>query len=145
MLLRFIRTLFFIFDRDGNGLIKLPGKNWSTAFPKRHPELKATTLQALEWDRHEHFIYEKVIEWYTVIKNPALKPRNVYNMNETGVLLAVLNSLKVLVSSDNLQKCRGTGKDSTKIIVINTKLYNAAENAFALLLDENQLLFEQTC
>ena len=42
------------------------------------------------------------------LKNPALKPHNVYNMDETGVLLAVLNSLKVLVSSDDLWKCRST-------------------------------------
>ena len=107
---------------DGNEAIKPPGKNWSTIFYKRHPELKATTLKALEWDQHEHSIYEKVVEWYTVIgkelKNPTLKPRNVYNIDETGVLLAVLNSLKVLVSSDNLQKCRGTEKDRTKITAI---------------------------
>src|SRR5580692_6829694 len=113
---------FPIQERDGNESIKPPGKNWSTTFHKRHPELKSTTLKALEWDRHEHSIYEKVVEWYTVIgkelKNPALKPRNVYNMDETGVLLAVLNSLKVLVSSDDLRKCRGTGKDCTRITAI---------------------------
>ena len=51
-----------IHERDGNESIKPPGKNWPTAFHKRHPELKATTLKALEWDRHEHSIYEKVVE-----------------------------------------------------------------------------------
>jgi hypothetical protein len=35
-----------------------------------------------------------------------------------GVLLAVLNSLKVLISSDDLRTCRGTRKDRTRITVI---------------------------
>ena len=35
-------------ERDGNESIKPPGKNWSTTFHKRHPELKLTTLKALE-------------------------------------------------------------------------------------------------
>jgi hypothetical protein len=39
-------------------------------------------------------------------------------MDETGVLLAILNSLKVLVSSNDLRKYRGTGKDRTRIMVI---------------------------
>ena len=52
------------------------------------------------------------------LKNLALKPRNVYNMDETGVLLAVPNSLKVLISSDDLQTYRSTGKDRMRIAVI---------------------------
>ena len=39
-------------------------------------------------------------------------------MDETGVHLAVLNSLKVLVRSDDLRTCRVTGKDRTRITVI---------------------------
>ena len=39
-------------------------------------------------------------------------------MDKTGVLLAVLNSLKVLVSSDDLRTRRSTGKDRTRITVI---------------------------
>ena len=69
-------------------------------------------MKALEWDQHEHSIYKKVLEWFTVIgkelKNPTIKLRNIYNMDktgETGVLLAVLNSLKVLVSSEDLRTC----------------------------------------
>ena len=54
----------------------------------------------------------------TELKNFVLKPCNIYNMDETGELLAVLNSLKVLISSDNLRTCCGTGKDRTRITVI---------------------------
>jgi hypothetical protein len=52
------------------------------------------------------------------LKNSVLKPRNIYNMDEKGVLLAVLNSLKVLISSDDLQTCCGTGKDHMRITMI---------------------------
>ena len=37
-----------IYERDGNESIKPPGKNWSTAFHKCQPELKATSLKVLE-------------------------------------------------------------------------------------------------
>jgi hypothetical protein len=81
-----------------------------------------TTLKVLEWDRHEHSIYKKVVELYIVIgkklKNPILKLCNIYNMDKTGVLLAILNSPKVLVSSDDLRKCHSMGKDYMKITVI---------------------------
>jgi hypothetical protein len=35
------------------------------------------------------------------LSNPAIVPDNVYNMDETGVLLSVLGSLKVLVSKQD--------------------------------------------
>jgi hypothetical protein len=42
------------------------------------------------------------MHWFSIIgkelHEPAIVPENVYNMDETGVLLSVLSSLKVLVS-----------------------------------------------
>jgi hypothetical protein len=80
--------------------IRPPGKNWSQDFRKRHPGLKARKVRPLDWARHD--IYDKVVEWFTIIgkelSNPAIVPENVYNMDEIGVLLSVLGSLKVLVS-----------------------------------------------
>jgi len=43
------------------------------------------------------------------LDDPAIVPENVYNMDETGVLLSVLSSLKVLVSKQDLRNCRGAG------------------------------------
>ncbi|KAH8704341.1 hypothetical protein GQ44DRAFT_555900, partial [Phaeosphaeriaceae sp. PMI808] len=39
---------------------KPPGKNWGKALESRHPELRARRVKALDWDRHEKNIYEKV-------------------------------------------------------------------------------------
>jgi hypothetical protein len=44
---------------------KPPGKNWPKALEKRHPELKARRVKALDWKRHEKNIYEKITDWFT--------------------------------------------------------------------------------
>jgi hypothetical protein len=64
-------------------------------------------VKALDWNRHDKHIYDKVTDWFTVIgkqlNDPAILPENVYNMDETRVLLSVLSSLKILVGKDDLR------------------------------------------
>jgi hypothetical protein len=80
--------------------VKPPRKNWLQTFQKRYPELKATRTKAIDQQRHDHNIYDKVVHWVTVIgkelANPAVLPENTYNMDKIGVLLSVSSSLKVL-------------------------------------------------
>jgi hypothetical protein len=77
--------------------IKPPSKNWPKAFEKRHPELKSRKVKAIDWNRHDSNIYDKVVHWFQVIEevlqDPALPvlPENVYNMDEIGVMLVVFN------------------------------------------------------
>jgi hypothetical protein len=52
------------------------------------------------------------------LANPAILAENIYNMDETGVLLSVLNSLKVLVSKNELRNYRGAGVKGTLITAI---------------------------
>ena len=103
-------------------VVQLPGKNWPQGFYKRHPELQARRMKALDWTRHEHTIYDKVVDWFTVIgkelSEPAILQKNVYNMDETGVLLGRLGSLKVLVGRDELRNYRGAGVQRTLITAI---------------------------
>ncbi|OKP07150.1 hypothetical protein PENSUB_6110 [Penicillium subrubescens] len=67
--------------------------------------------KAIDWKRHDHNIYDKVQDWFRVIKteldNPAILAENVYDMDETGVLLSVLGALKVLVGREEMCKYRG--------------------------------------
>ena len=102
--------------------IKPPGKNWPHAFYKRHPEIKAMTQKAIDWQRHDHHIYDKIVQWFTTIgqelANPFILPDNTYNMDETGVLLALLKALKVLVSSEEISQYRGAAKKTELITVI---------------------------
>ncbi len=77
-----------------------PGKNWSLDFRKRHLELRARKIRPLDWARHD--IYNKVMEWFTIISkersNPVILLENMYNIDEIGALLSILGSLKALVS-----------------------------------------------
>jgi hypothetical protein len=43
---------------------------------------------------------------------------NVYNINETGVMLSKLSSVKVLVGRDNLRNYRGAGVKRTIVTAI---------------------------
>jgi hypothetical protein len=102
--------------------IKPPGKNWPRAFERRHKELKARKVRAIDWKRHESNIYPKIIEWFEVIEkvleDPAILPENAYNMDETGVMLSKLGSVKVLVGRDDLRDYRGAGVKRTMVTAI---------------------------
>ena len=102
--------------------IKPPNKNWPRAFEKRNPELKARRVRAIDWKRHENNIYVKITDWFEVIgrviQDPAILRENVYNMDETGVMLSMLGSVKVLVGKDDLRDYRGAGAERTMVTAI---------------------------
>ncbi len=81
--------------------IKSPRKNRPQAFCKRHLELKTTRMKVIDCDRYNRNIYNKAVDWFAVIgkelASSVVLSKNTYNIDETGVLLSVLNSLKVLV------------------------------------------------
>ena len=123
--IKYIPTLAFSIARRRSPtrrLIKPPGKNWAQAFGKRHLELKAKRVRLIDWKRHEIHIYDKVTEWFGVIgkvlQDPAIRPKNVYNMDETGVMLRMLGSVKVLVGRDDQRGYRGAGVKRTMVTAI---------------------------
>lgn len=92
---------------------RLPNKDWPQASYKRHPELKAARVRAIDWQRHEKNIRAKVENWFEVmdkqLSERGVLQENVYNMDETGVLLSDLTTMKVLVSRSDAQSRRGVG------------------------------------
>jgi len=111
--IKFIPSLAFIITRQRSTTkkpINPPGKNWAQGFVRRHPALKSRRVRAIDWKRHENNIYDKIIHWFNVIekvlRDPAIRPENVYNMDETGVMLCMLGSVKVLkFYQDSLWPC----------------------------------------
>jgi hypothetical protein len=108
--IKFIPSLAFSIARRRSTAInpiKPPGKNWTRAFEKRHKELKARKVRAIDWKRHENNIYPKIAEWFEVIekvlRDPGVLSENVHNMDETGVMLSKPASVKVLVGRDDLR------------------------------------------
>lgn len=91
--------------------LKPPGKNWAKALERRHPRLKAKKVKALTWDRHERNIFPKMTHWFEeigkVLKRRDVMQKNVYNMDETGVMLSKPGSVKVLVRHDDRRDYRG--------------------------------------
>jgi len=77
----------------------------------------------LDWKRHEKNIYGKVTHWFEVIgrilKDPAILAENVYNMDETGIMLAMPGSVKVLVGKDDRRKYRGARVKRTTVATIS--------------------------
>lgn len=101
---------------------KPPGKNWPKAFEKRYPQLQAKREKALDWNRHKKNTYEKLTHWFEVIgkvlQDPRIRPENVWNMDETGVMLSMPGSVKVLVGKDDMQGCRGARVKRTTVTAI---------------------------
>ena len=111
--IKYVRSIAFSLARQRSSTdrpSKPPGRNWPQLFYKRHAEvLKASKNGALDWNRYD--IYDKVTHWFEVIgkvlQDPAILQENVYNIDETGIMLSKLNSVKVLVSKDNQRGYRG--------------------------------------
>jgi hypothetical protein len=99
-----------------------PNKNWTKAFENRHPELKARKVKALDWNRHEKNIYHKIEEWFEVIGKvlgrPDILDENIYNMDETGVKLSMLGSIKVLTGRKDLRDYRGARVKRTVVTAV---------------------------
>ena len=76
----------------------------------------------IDWKHHKNNIYVKITHWFIVIgriiQDPAILQENIYNMNETGVMLSMLSSVKVLVDKDDLQDYRGVSVKQTMISAI---------------------------
>lgn len=112
MRIKYVGSIAFTLARQRT-LSKRPskplGKNWPQHFYKRYPKLKASTTKALDWKRYE--IHDKVVHWFDVIgqvlQDPNVLRETVYNMDETGIMLSQLGSVKVLVSKENSHNCRG--------------------------------------
>ena len=67
-------------------------------------------------------VFEKVKHWFEVIgkelQNPAILAENVYNMDETGIMLSMLYSVKVLVGNDDIQGYTGARVKRTMVTAI---------------------------
>lgn len=67
-------------------------------------------------------MYDKVVHWFEVIgevlARPHIRPENVYNMDETRVMLSILNLVKVLIKHDT-QCYRGARVKRTIVLAID--------------------------
>jgi hypothetical protein len=99
-----------------------PSKNWAKRFEERQPDLQSRKVKPVDWKRHDINIYNKITQWFEVInevlQDPDVRPENVYNMDETGIMLSLLSSVKVLVSKNDLRDYRGAGVKRSMVTAI---------------------------
>jgi hypothetical protein len=76
----------------------------------------------MDWDKHDRYTYNKAIDSFAVIgkelASPVVLAENAYSVDETGILLSVLNSLKVLAGRHELKTHRGACVKRTLITAI---------------------------
>jgi hypothetical protein len=85
---KFLRSLAVIIVRQRSSAFQIsasdetirpPGKNWPQGFYKCHPMLKVRRVKALDRNRHNKHIYDKVTYWFKVIRkeldDPIYPPR----------------------------------------------------------------------
>jgi hypothetical protein len=109
--IKFLPSLAFRIARrrtSTDRAIKRPNKNWAQAFERRHPELKLRRVKAMDWF--------EVIE--KELRRPDILPQNVYNMDETGIMLSMQGSAKVLVSKNDRRDYRGARVKRTMVTAI---------------------------
>jgi hypothetical protein len=79
-------------------------------------------MKAIDWQRHEKNIRLKTELWFEVMGKPLSKPgvlqENVYNIDETNVLLSDVNTIKVLVARNDRRKSRGASVRRTMITAV---------------------------
>jgi hypothetical protein len=60
-----------------------------------------------------------------LLKDPAISKENVYNIDETGVMLSMLGTVKVLVGKDDMRDYRGA-------LTLGTRILTLACNGFSV-------------
>lgn len=93
------------------------GKDWTQAFYLRHSGLKAARMEAIDWQRPETTIRPKTVRWFQIMATK-LSERDVYNLDETDILLSDLNTVKLLVARGDGQNCRNIGVCHTMITAV---------------------------
>ena len=83
---------------------------------------KAKRVRALDWNRPPSNIHDKIVEWFEIIggvlQGPTIRSENVYNMDETGVILSMLGCVKVLVGEEDARDFQGARVKRTTITAI---------------------------
>ena len=123
--MKFIASIAFSVTRKrpkADRPLKPPGRSWAKALENRHPVLQARRFKPLNWDRHDKNIYTKITHWFEVIgkilQDPAILAENFYDMDETGVMLSMPGSVKVLVGKDDRRDYGGARVKRTTVTAI---------------------------
>jgi len=94
------------------------GQNWLAKFRKRHPQVTSVWSRQLDTSRLDAATLEKLAPWFaemgTILDRNRYKPRDIFNMDETGHGIGLTQSTRCLVVRDTETKGKGKKGKATK-------------------------------
>ncbi|KFY78513.1 hypothetical protein V499_02352 [Pseudogymnoascus sp. VKM F-103] len=102
--------------------VRMPGKNWSAAFYKRHPTLKNALKIAKNTKKCDQHIYDNIDAWINIIspKLDTLKAlnKNTYHVITTGGILKFPAIIPEIVSEDTIRAYLDANKEGKVVTTI---------------------------
>ena len=84
------------------------GKNWTSNFIRRHPELKTRFTRKYDYQRALCEDSTLICGWFTLVQNTITKygidVADIFNFDETGFMMGVILSAMVVTSTDRCRK-----------------------------------------
>ncbi len=86
------------------------GKNWTTNFIKRRPELKTKFSRRYNYKRAQYKDPEVIAEWFRLVRNTVAKygilDQDIFNFDEAGFAIGVVATAKVVTSSERRNRLK---------------------------------------
>ena len=80
------------------------GKNWSSAFVKRRPELRTRYSKRYDYQRAQNEDPKILQEWFTTVQcmvdENGIQPEDIYNFDETGFAMGLISTAKVITRAE---------------------------------------------
>ncbi|KDQ22463.1 hypothetical protein PLEOSDRAFT_35884 [Pleurotus ostreatus PC15] len=97
-------TLSSLHDFASGALGKHVGENWPSRFVTRHPEIKVKLTTTLEACRARSLNRTNVDKYFNILEEViakyAIRPENIWNMDEKGLVLGDSARRRALVDRD---------------------------------------------
>ena len=88
------------------------GKNWATNFINRHPELRTRFTRKYDYQRAQCEDPTLIRGWFKLVENTIAKygidPADIFNFDETGSMMGVIDSAMVVTRADRRGKPKTT-------------------------------------
>ena len=88
------------------------GKNWTSNFVRRTPELKARLSRMIDYQRVQCEDPDAYNAWFRLVRNVVnkytIKEEDIWNFDETGFCMGQITSEMVVTSTERQSKPRAT-------------------------------------
>lgn len=121
------------------------GKNWTSTFVKRQPELRTRFTRGYDYQRAQCEDPTIIQGWFDLVRNMVAKhgiqEEDIWNFDETGFMMGIISSAMVVTSSDGRGKAKmvqpGNREWATVIQAVNS--YGNSIPPFIILAGKNHL------